>query len=66
MTSVSRTLLDLALMVARREGFTSEQLDRALNESEVRRLTSRVSIPELLDALPGSAGRRRAAGAPGR
>ena len=55
-TSVSRTLLDLALMVVRREGFTSEQLERALNEAEVRRLTSQVSIPELLRRYPGRQG----------
>lgn len=43
-------------MVSRREGFTREQLDRALNEAEVRRLTSKVSIRELLRRYPGRRG----------
>jgi hypothetical protein len=50
-TSVSRTLFDLAAVVSRRE------LEKALNEAEVRRLTSRVSLPSLL----GRYSRRRGA-----
>jgi very-short-patch-repair endonuclease len=55
-TSVARTLLDLAALAALRQGFTLEQLERALNESEVRRLTSRVSVPDLLRRYPGRRG----------
>lgn len=50
-TSVSRTLFDLAAVVGRRE------LEQALNEAEVRRLTSKVSLPALLERYP----RRRGA-----
>lgn len=49
-TSVSRTLLDLAAVVPRR------QLERALNEAEVRRLTGRLSLPDLLERYPGRRG----------
>jgi very-short-patch-repair endonuclease len=50
-TSIHRTLLDLAGVLNRR------QLERALNEAEVRRLTDRLSIPQLLERHP----RRRGA-----
>ena len=50
-TSVSRTLFDLAAIVSRR------RLERAMNEAEVRRLTSRLSLPALLERYP----RRRGA-----
>jgi very-short-patch-repair endonuclease len=50
-TSIHRTLLDLAGVLNRR------RLERALNEAEVRRLTDRLSIPELLARHP----RRRGA-----
>ena len=50
-TSIHRTLLDLAATLNRR------QLERALNEAEVRRLTDRLSIPQLLERHP----RRRGA-----
>jgi hypothetical protein len=50
-TSVSRTLFDLAGVIGRRE------IEQALNEAEVRRLTSRVSLPALLERYP----RRRGA-----
>ena len=45
-TSVSRTLLDLAGVLTR------GQLERALNEAEVLRLTDRLSVPDLLDRYP--------------
>ncbi len=45
-TSVSRTLLDLAGVLTRR------QLERALNEAEVLRLTDRLSVPDLLERYP--------------
>jgi very-short-patch-repair endonuclease/predicted transcriptional regulator of viral defense system len=50
-SSVSRTLFDLAAELRLR------QLERAWNEMEVRRLTSRVSVPDLLTRYP----RRRGA-----
>lgn len=49
-TSVSRTLLDLAAML------TKGQLERALNEAKVRRLTDRLSLPDLLKRYPGRRG----------
>jgi very-short-patch-repair endonuclease/predicted transcriptional regulator of viral defense system len=49
-TSVSRTLFDLSAVLKR------EQLERAVNEAEVRQLTSRLSIPELLRRYPRRAG----------
>jgi very-short-patch-repair endonuclease len=49
-TSIHRTLLDLAGMLNRR------QLERALNEAEVRRLTDRLSIPELMERYPRKRG----------
>jgi hypothetical protein len=45
-TSVSRTLLDLGALLSR------QRLESALNEAEVRRLTSRISLPELLRRYP--------------
>jgi predicted transcriptional regulator of viral defense system len=45
-TSVSRTLFDLSAVLPRR------QLERAMNEAEVLRLTSRVSVQALLDRYP--------------
>lgn len=45
-TSVSRTLLDLASVL------TEPQLERALNEAEVLRLTDRLSVPDLLERYP--------------
>ena len=50
-TSVSRTLFDLAGDLPMR------QLERALHEAEVRRLTDRLSLPDLLERYP----RRRGA-----
>ena len=50
-TSIHRTLLDLAGVLTRR------RLERALNEAEVRRLTDRLSLPALLARHP----RRRGA-----
>jgi very-short-patch-repair endonuclease len=50
-TSVSRTLLDLAAVDSKR------QLERAMHEAEVRRLTDRLSLPDLLERYP----RRRGA-----
>ena len=45
-TSVSRTLLDLAAVLTR------QQLERALNEAEVLRLTDKLSVPDLLERYP--------------
>jgi len=45
-TSVPRTLLDLAAIVSRR------QLERALNEAEVLGLTDALSVPDLLERYP--------------
>jgi len=49
-TCVARTVFDLAGSVRKRE------LERAWNEMEVRRLTSRVSVPQLLKRYPGRPG----------
>jgi hypothetical protein len=49
-TSVSRTLLDLAGMLTR------NQLERALNEAEVLRLTDRLSVSDLLERYPRRGG----------
>ena len=45
-TSVSRTLLDLAMLL------TAPQMERALNEAEVLRLTDKLSVPDLLERYP--------------
>ena len=45
-TTVPRTVLDLAAVGSRR------QVERALNEIEVRQLTDRLSIPDLLQRYP--------------
>jgi very-short-patch-repair endonuclease len=45
-TSVSRTLLDLAGVL------TKSRLERALNEARVLRLTDRLSVPDLLERYP--------------
>jgi len=45
-TGVSRTLLDLAAILTKR------QLERAMNEAEVLRLTDVVSLPDLLERYP--------------
>lgn len=45
-TFVPRTLLDLASVVTR------HQLEKALNETEVRTLTDKLSIPDLLERYP--------------
>lgn len=45
-TGVSRTLLDLAAVVSR------QQLENALNEAAVLRLTDSVSLPRLLERYP--------------
>jgi very-short-patch-repair endonuclease len=50
-TTVPRTILDLAAAVSRR------QVERALNEAEVLQLWDRLSIPDLLERYP----RRRGA-----
>jgi very-short-patch-repair endonuclease len=52
-TSVSRTLLDLAAI------FSRSQLEQAMNEAEVRQLTSRLSLPGLLDRHPGRRGAQK-------
>ncbi len=49
-TSVHRTIFDLAGMSRRR------QVERAMNEAEVRRLTDRLSIPDLLERHPRARG----------
>jgi hypothetical protein len=45
-TTVPRTLLDLATVLP------SSQLERAINEAEVQRLTDPLSLPDLLDRYP--------------
>ncbi len=45
-TTMPRTILDLAAVASRR------QVERALNEAEVLRLTDRLSIPDLLERYP--------------
>jgi very-short-patch-repair endonuclease len=49
-TSVPRTILDLAGVLERR------QLERAINEAEVRKLGDRLSVPDLLARHPGRRG----------
>jgi very-short-patch-repair endonuclease len=49
-TTVPRTILDLAAVATKR------QVERAFNEAEVRQLTDRLSIPDLLDRYPGRRG----------
>jgi hypothetical protein len=49
-TSVSRTLLDLAGVITKR------QLEQALNEAEVLGLTCRLSVPALLERYPRRGG----------
>lgn len=49
-TGLSRTLLDLAAILSK------GQLERALNEAEVLRLTDRLSLPDLLERYPRRAG----------
>ncbi len=49
-TCVSRTILDLAAVVSERE------VERTFHEAEVKRLTSRVSLPQLIDRHPGRRG----------
>ena len=49
-TSLSRTLFDLAAVLPRRG------VERALNETEVRGLTDRLSVPDLLERYPRRAG----------
>jgi len=49
-TSVFRTVLDLAAIASKRE------VERALHETEVRQLTDRVSLPQLLARHPGRRG----------
>lgn len=55
-TSVFRTIFDLAAVASMRE------LERAWHEAEVRRLTDRVSLPMLLERYPGRRGTRRLRG----
>ncbi len=50
-TSVHRTIFDLASVLGRRR-----QLERAMNEAEVRGLTDRLSIPDLLERHPRARG----------
>jgi hypothetical protein len=49
-TTVPRTLLDLATVLP------PSQLERAMNEAEVRRRTDPLSLPDLLERYPGRAG----------
>jgi len=49
-TSVFRTIFDLAAVGTRRE------VERAYHEAEVQRLTDRVSLPTLLERYPGHRG----------
>lgn len=50
MTSIFRTVFDLAVVVSKRE------VERAFHETEVRQLTDRVSLPLLLERYPGRRG----------
>ncbi len=50
LTTVPRTLLDLATVLRR------SQVERAVNEAEVRGLTDRLSLPALIDRHPGRPG----------
>lgn len=52
LTTVPRTLLDLAAVLDQR------QLERALNEAEVLRLTDELSLPDLLHRYPRRPGAR--------
>lgn len=52
LTSLSRTLIDLASVSSR------QQAEQAFNEAEVRRLTDRISVPELLARHPRRKGTR--------
>jgi very-short-patch-repair endonuclease len=49
-TSASRTQFDLAAVLSRR------QMERVMNEAKVRGLTSRLSLPHLLERYPGRRG----------
>ncbi len=49
-TSLFRTVFDLAAVVSKRE------VERAFHETEVRQLTDRVSLPQLLTRHPGRRG----------
>jgi very-short-patch-repair endonuclease len=49
-TTVPRTLLDLAAVLGRRE------VERAANEAEIRRLTDPLSLDDLVNRYPGRAG----------
>ena len=49
-TTVPRTIFDVAALGDRREA------ERAFHEAEVRGLTDRLSLPDLLDRYPGRAG----------
>jgi hypothetical protein len=49
-TSASRTQFDLAGLLSRR------QMERVMNEAKVRGLTSRLSLPHLLERYPGRRG----------
>lgn len=51
-TSVFRTIFDLAAVAGKRE------VERAWHEAEVRQLTDRVSLPMLLERYPGRRGTR--------
>jgi very-short-patch-repair endonuclease len=51
-TTVPRTILDLAAVRPR------EDVERALHESEVQRLTDKLSLPDLLERYPRRAGTR--------
>lgn len=51
-TSLARTLFDVAAIGTKRE------VERAFHEAEVRRLTDRISVPQLLKRYPGRRGAR--------
>ena len=48
MTSVARTMFDLAGMLDERE------VERAWNEMEVREYRTRLSVPDLIERYPGA------------
>lgn len=51
-TTVARTIFDLAAVAPHRE------VERAMNEAEVRQLTGTLSLPDLIDRYPGRRGVR--------
>lgn len=55
-TSVHRTIFDLAGMPGRNPARSKREVERAMREAEVRGLTDRLSLPDLLERHPGARG----------